>query len=535
MRKSINDLKMKRFAFLILAGILWSPHPAGLVLGQPGPEEIDRMVKDAMGKFNVAGVAVGIVKDGVIVHARGYGVRSEETGEPVDEHTSFAIASNSKAFTTTALALLVEEGKLSWDDRVVDYLPRFRMYNEYVTQNFSIRDLLTHRSGLGLGAGDLQIWPPGSDFTMNDILVSFQYFEPVSAFRTRYEYDNILYLVAGEVIRRVSGMNWETFVKKRILEPLEMDHSCTLPPGLTALENLASPHLATGDRLQVIAPYQLDTGRINGAAAGVLSNAEDLCRWMLVHLNGGKYGNNLERSLFSEASQREMWKIHTVIDVRPDERYTPHFAGYGLGWRLGDMDGKMVVSHTGDLSGMLSKIIMIPDLDLGVVVLTNSYYGGAGLFRAVSQNIVDIYLGLEPYDWTAHYLDNSREASRDAQTVVDRVWETVNSGDHKQVRFGDYQGTYEDPWFGTVKIFLKEERLWFSSLRSPALSGPMYHYRANTFAIRWENRELDADAFALFSLDEEGRAQGFTMKGIAPDIDFSYDFQDLSFRRVAEF
>ncbi len=171
-----------------------------------------------MEKFTVAGVAVGIVKDGEIIHSRGYGLKSVETGEKVDEHTSFAIASNSKAFTTTALAILVEEEKLSWQDRVIDHIPEFKMYNDYVTQNFNIQDLLTHRSGLALGAGDLQIWPPGTDFTMDDLLTNFQYFEPVSAFRTKYDYDNILYVVAGEVIKRVSGQSWESFVKERIMD-----------------------------------------------------------------------------------------------------------------------------------------------------------------------------------------------------------------------------------------------------------------------------------------------------------------------------
>ena len=197
--------------------------------GQITSSEIDELVEDAMEKFTVAGVAVGIVKDGEIIHAKGYGLKSVETGERVDEHTSFAIASNSKAFTSAALAILVEEGLLTWQDLVIDHIPEFKMYNDYVTQNLNIQDLLTHRSGLGLGAGDLQFWPSGSDFTMTDLLTNFQYFEPVSAFRTKYDYDNILYLVAGEVIKRVSGQSWENFVKLRILDPLGMVNSCTLP------------------------------------------------------------------------------------------------------------------------------------------------------------------------------------------------------------------------------------------------------------------------------------------------------------------
>ena len=459
-------------------------------------------------------------------------MKSVETGALVDEHTSFAIASNSKAFTSGALAILVEDGKLSWLDKVVDHIPEFKMYNDYVTQNFNIQDLLTHRSGLGLGAGDLQKWPSGSDFTIADMLTNFQHFEPVSAFRTKYDYDNILYLVAGELIKRVSGMPWEEFVKTRIMDPLDMDNSFTLPPGMVDSDNLASPHLAENGELKIIPYYELDPKKINGAAGGVLSNVDDLCRWMLVHLNGGKYGAELEKQLFTKASQLEMWKMHTPIPVRPNERYQNHFSGYGLGWRLSDMKGMMSASHTGDLSGMLSKTIMIPDLNLGVVVLTNSYYGGGGLFSAVSQTIVDSYLGLDDYGWTDKYLEAYLKSSGGAQAEVQRVWHTVKETNDTHINPDDYIGIYEDMWFGKIKIYMQDEQLWFASLRSPALTGPMYFYKANAFAIKWVKRTLDADAFAIFSLDEEGKAQSIRMKGISPDIDFSYDFQDLRLERV---
>jgi CubicO group peptidase (beta-lactamase class C family) len=512
--------------FLISLSVLIPLH------SQLTPREVDQLVEDAMEKFTVAGVAVGIVKDGEIVHARGYGVKSVETGEKVDEHTSFAIASNSKAFTSAALAILVEEGKLSWQDKVIDHIPEFKMYNDYVTQNFNIQDLLTHRSGLGLGAGDLQFWPSGSDFTMADLFTNFQHFEPVSAFRTKYDYDNVLYVIAGEVILRVSGLSWESFVKQRILDPLEMDKSSTLPVSLTELTNLATPHLAVDGELRTIAWHEHDPTKMNGAMGAVLSNVDDLCRWMMVHLNSGKYGENLEKQLFTESSQLEMWKIHTTIPVRSNERYHPHFSGYGLGWRLGDLNGKLSVSHTGDLSGMLSKTIMIPDLDLGIVVLTNSYYGGGGLFSAVSQTIVDSYLGLDDYGWTDRYLEAYERNSGGAQNEVDRVWKTVEAASDDHIQAADYTGIYEDLWFGKINIYLNDGQLWFASLRSPALTGPMYYYKANAFAIKWVNRELDADAFAIFSLDEEGRAQSISMKGISPDIDFSYDFQDLKLLRM---
>jgi len=527
-----KQMKRKALQLLTVILVLGALHISGF--GQLTTREIDHLVEDAMEKFTVAGVAVGIVKDGEIIHAKGYGLKSVETGEKVDEHTSFAIASNSKAFTTAALAILVEEGILSWHDRVVDHIPEFKMYNDYVTQNFNIQDLLTHRSGLGLGAGDLQFWPPGSDFSMADLLTNFQHFEPVSAFRTKYDYDNILYMVAGEVIKRVSGLSWEDFVTERILVPLGMDNSSALPPSMADLENMATPHLVVDGKLEITYCTEFDPELINGALGAVLSSAADMSRWMLVHLNEGKYGENLEKQLFNGASQREMWKIHTTRNVTPDTRYNPNFRGYGLGWNLTDMCGKLIVYHTGDVQGMLSKTIMIPDLELGVVILTNSYYGGAGVFRAVSQTIVDSYLGLDDYDWTEFYLKRDLDRTSIANTVVAQVWETVELRNHDLINIEDYLGVYEDKWFGKVEVYLKEGRPWFTSYRSPWLTGPMFHYKANSFAIKWEIRDMDADAFAMFSLDEEGKATQITMKGISPDIDFSFDFQDLHFSRIPD-
>jgi len=178
---------------------------------------IDSMVNISLNTFPQAGIGIAVIQDGEVTHLKGYGIRSAESGEQVDENTLFTIASNTKAFTTTALGMLVDQGKLSWDDKVIDHIPEFRMYDPYVTANFTIVDLLTHRSGLGLGAGDLMFYPPGADFTVDDVIQSFQYQTPVSAFRTKYDYDNLLYIVAGEIIHRVSGKSWDQFVEEEII------------------------------------------------------------------------------------------------------------------------------------------------------------------------------------------------------------------------------------------------------------------------------------------------------------------------------
>jgi CubicO group peptidase (beta-lactamase class C family) len=491
---------------------------------------VDSLVQDAMKKFNVAGVAVAIVKDGKTIYKKGFGVKSVITKQPVNEFTDFAIASNSKAFTTTALAILVEEGKLSWNDKVKDYIPEFKMYNDYVENNFTIQDLLTHRSGLGLGAGDLTIFPDSNNFTMKDILNNFQYLKPVSAFRTKWDYDNMLYMVAGEVIARVSGMSYEAFVQKRILEPLQLNNTYSSMAAMKDKSNLAMPHIEESGVLKAISPFE---DMVNGAAGGILSNANDMATWMLLHLNKGKYGNDLQKQLFKEGSQNEMWKIHTVEEVNRDPRYNSHFRGYGLGFDLTDVKGYLKVSHTGALTGMLSAVTMIPDINLGVVVLTNTENGGSAMM-AISKTIIDRYIGLNNFDWVKYYSNYLSKKDSTADEVIKKTWATVNAAKNTKINNEDYIGVYQDPWFGKVEVFEKDKQLWFKSYRSLKLIGPMFFYKANTFAIKWKDREDDCDALAIFSLDEEGKAQGIKMKGISPSIDFSYDFQDLNFQRLKQ-
>jgi CubicO group peptidase (beta-lactamase class C family) len=487
-----------------------------------------------MEKFKVAGAAVAIVKDGKVIHKKGYGVKSILTKQEVDEHTNFQIASNSKAFTTAALAILVDEGKISWKDKVKKYIPEFTMYNDYVTENFLVEDLLCHRSGLGLGAGDLMFFPGGSDFTIKDVATCFQYFKPVSAFRTQFDYDNLLYIIAGEIIARVSGMSWEQFVQSKIMVPLQMNNSYTSIKGINDYANFAMPHSTEINGNGKIKTFNLFEEQIVGAAGGILSNVEDMSKWMIMQLNKGKYGDKVEKQLFTEERQKEMWKIHTVTDASPNPRYNSHFAGYGLGWDLSDIKGNLSVSHTGGLPGMLSIVGLIPDLNLGMVILTNTEMGGAGLFSSVYIAIVDSYLGLDRIDYIALYAKRLESMKGSADSVVANVWKQVELAKNNKISLQDYIGVYEDNWFGKIEVFLKGDQLWFKSYRSPKLNGSMSFYKANTFAIKWEYQDMPCDAFAIFGLDEEGKAQKIKMKGISPTIDFSFDFQDLDLQRVKE-
>ena len=514
---------MKKIIFFLILGLLFNT-----TFAQLSSAKIDSMVADALVKFKVAGVSVAIVKDGKVIHSKGYGVADINTKKPVNENTNFQIASNSKAFTTTALAILEEEGKLKWTDKVKDHIPEFKMYNDYVTENFNIQDLLTHRSGLGLGVGDLMFFPDGSNFTIKDVVSSFQHFKPVSAFRTKFDYDNLLYIVAGEVIVRASGMSYELFVQKRIIEPLQMNNTF-VGSLLKDKSNLATPHSSESGTIKTIDAYDIGMG---SAAGGIFSNVADMSKWMIVRLNKGKYGTDLKTSLFSLKNHNEMWRLHTVLETNPNPRYNAHFNGYGLGWGLSDVKGNLKVGYTGGLPGMLSIVTMYPDLNLGIVILTNTENGGGGLFSSVTNTIADSYLGLDDFGWVEKTVARMNQQRGAGDEVTNKVWAKVEAAKNTSVKNEDYIGIYEDKWFGKVEVFMKDKQLWIKCYRSPKLNGPMAFYNANTFAIKWEYQAMNCDALAIFSLDETGKAQSIKMKGISPNIDFSFDFQDLDLQRI---
>lgn len=516
-----NTLQKLTVFFIILAAYSLSNAQA------LSSEAIDSLVERSMKTFDVPGIAVGVIKDGKIVHAKGYGVRSLNTPQKMDENTLFGIASNSKAFTTAALGILVDEGKIKWDDKVRDYIPEFKLYSPYVSEEFTIRDLLTHRSGLGLGAGDLMFFPDGSDFTLKDVIHNLRYLKPVSGFRSKYDYDNNLYIVAGEVIARVSGKSWADFVEERIIQPLGMTKTAATFERLKDKSNVIDGHAPVNGKVQVIDRSSL---KVAAAAGAVNSNVTDLLKWVNTLLSNGKYGDG--KQLISEAVLRELWTPQTIIRVNDPGPYKTHFAAYGLGFALSDVSGYKQVRHTGGLEGMVTEITMIPELNLGIIVLTNQQEGGA--FSSISNQIKDGYFGRTGTDWVNVLSERRKKSLSEAKTLTDGIWKKI---DEAQKAAGDkvvidpFVGNYSDAWLGTVTISVKDGKPWFQSKRSPKLTGELLPYKGNTFVVKWVDRSMDADAFVSFSLDEEGKAAGFTMRAISPLTDFSYDFHDLDFHR----
>ena len=497
---------------------------------QLSSSQVDSLVRKALVTFDVPGIAVAIVKDGKVIHSKGYGVRSLNTKELVNENTFFGIASNSKAFTAAGLGILVDEGKLNWDDKVVDLIPGFKLYNPYVTQEFTIRDLLTHRSGLGLGAGDLMIFPDSNRVTKNELIHNLRYLKPVSAFRTKFDYDNLLYIVAGEVLAKVSGMSWEEFIENRIMRPLGMDQSAASYPRLKNKANSIDAHAPVDGKLKVISK---GFPEISNAAGGIWTNADELSKWVIMQMNGGKYGESLAKKLFSPEVHEEMWSPQTILPGGGN--YRNHFRSYGLGWFLSDENGYLEVEHTGGLSGIVSQVTLIPEMKLGIIVLTNQESGYA--FTSITNSIKDSYFGIKKKDRIKAYKELEERNEAEGKKVTEVVWDAIKLQQKKnseKPNLSRYEGLFRDSWFGEVQIQQREGKLWFQSLNSPKLGGEMLFYKANTFVVKWVQRSMNADAYVMFSLDKDGKATGMKMEAISPLTDFSYDFQDLDFTKKGQ-
>ncbi|SHF50131.1 CubicO group peptidase, beta-lactamase class C family [Salegentibacter echinorum] len=267
------------------------------------PQQIDSLVQKSMKTFNVPGMAVAVIKDGEIVSKKAYGKRSLKTGKPVTTETLFGVASNTKAFTTAALAQLVDKDELEWDTKVTNIIPEFKLYNPYVTSEFTVRDLVTHRSGLGLGAGDLMVFPASNTTTMDEMIHNLRYLKPVSSFRSKYDYDNLLYIVAGEIVARVSGMTYNDYIDKYFFEPLNMERATMNTKEIAEDDNRIDGHAPVNGELKITGETFTE---IATPAAGIYASINDMTTWVKARLNHGKYGPGLQDSLFSEKQHREM-------------------------------------------------------------------------------------------------------------------------------------------------------------------------------------------------------------------------------------
>jgi CubicO group peptidase (beta-lactamase class C family) len=518
---------MTRHALALLSLLLLAA-PAAASTAQSIPRDIDRTIERTMKLFEVPGLSVAVVHDGRTLLEKGYGVRRMGVQTRVDASTIFGIASNTKAFTAASLAILVDEGKIAWDDRVIDHLPAFQMYDPYVTREMTIRDLLVHRSGLGLGAGDL-LWWPATTYTKEEIVSRLRHVKPATSFRSRYAYDNVLYLVAGEVVEAVSGTPWDRFVAERIFVPLGMSNSNISFAALAASDNAAAPHMKVEGLLQPITPASFDNVK---PAAAINSSAADLAKWMRVQLARGAITG--DRRLFSEKESREMWMPQVVTpsgsSSGPLAPLRSRFSAYALGWGVREYRGELVVSHTGVVPGYFSRVLLLPERNLGIAVLTNQQEGGA--HGAIAYTILDAMIGTPlRNDWPAAFKAAAEEARARGEEEVKKLESSRNSESKPSLPLASYSGSYRDAWYGEATVTFEDGLLVLRFSRTQGLVADLEHWQYDTFAARWRDRTLEADAFTTFVLDHEGRVDQMKMRAISPLTDFSFDFHDLEFSR----
>jgi CubicO group peptidase (beta-lactamase class C family) len=488
------------------------------------PPDLDQWVARAMQTFEVPGIGLTIVKGDEIPLAKGYGVR--KLGEParVDAQTLFGIASNTKAFTATALGLLVEEHKIEWDAPVVRYLPGFAMWDPFVTRELTVRDLLVHRSGFGLGAGDL-LWWPESTYDRKEIARRLRFIPPATSFRSAYAYDNVLYLIAGEVIETISGQAWEDFVASRILAKVGMTGSHVRYSAAATTGRAATTHARIDGKVRPIAPFGSDN---TNPAGGIYSSAGDMAKWLRVQLSGGKLNDGSR--LFSDATARQLTAIVTPIPIGADPpaemaAMKMNFHGYALGFDVRDYRGHKVVTHTGGLPGFLSRVAMIPDIGVGVAVLTNQESGAA--FDSIAFRILDHYLGAPAVDWIEAYKNTAARAEAANAEAERRAATSRATASKPSLALAKYAGTYRDAWYGDITIGEDRGRLVMRFSHTPLLVGDLEHWQYDTFVVRWRDRELRADAYVTFALNPDGSIDQAKMRAVSPATDFSYDFHDL--------
>jgi CubicO group peptidase (beta-lactamase class C family) len=412
-----------------------------------------------------------------LVFAKGYGIRELGAEGEVDEHTLFAIASNTKAFTAAALARLVDEGRIDWDDHVVEYLPYFQLYSPYVTQEMRVRDLLCHRSGLGTFSGDL-LWY-GTSYGPDEVVRRARYLEPAGAFRASYGYSNLMFIAAGEIVPAETGISWDEFVQTEFLEPLGMDRTVTSTASLDGMSNVATPHGEKDGRVVSLYWYGWDN---MAAAGGIISSVSDMAKWLKLQLNRGTLDGV---AFFSEENSRTMWTPHNSFPVskRSEELFpSTHFRAYGLGWGLMDYLGRKVVSHGGGYDGMFSRVVLVPEEKLGMVILTN---GMTSIQTALAYRILDAYLGGAERDWSSEYLERAAEAKQAKRDY----WEELEServhDTQPSLALEDYTGTYGGDLYGDATVTLEDGRLVVQFQPNPDLQGELSHWHYDTFQVNW--------------------------------------------------
>lgn len=499
------------------------------------PAGFDQRVEQLRTAYGAPGVSIAIVENGQPTLAKGWGARRVGTSEPVGPETIFGTGSTGKAFTVAALAILVDQGKLKWDDKVIDHMPDFRMWDPWVTREMTVRDLLVHRSGLGLGAGDL-LFVPNSDLTRKETVRRLRFIKPATSFRSGYAYDNILYMVAGQLVEEVSGESWEQFMRSRVFAPLGMRHSTVSDAEFRANPDRGHPHGRFDGPIVGMGkqqPYSAEAALAGNAApaGGLAISANDMTRWLLTQLGRGQIPGG--GRLFSAEQSKQMWTPVILQPISPAppgfELTQPNFDTYALGWDVQDYRGTKIIAHGGAVFGSLTTVVLIPDKNIGFSIAVNSNEGE--IVRGLMNELLDHYLGLPAAQWPEKY--HAFKLARTAEAA-----KLVTAQKAKPARVGPslpldrYVGDYADPWYGTIKVRRSGKGLAIRFPHSTGMDSVLVHHQYDSFrtlpALPWIE-----PAFVTFSIDADGKVDRVRMKAVSPLADFSFDYQDLDFTPVA--
>jgi len=505
---------MKKFSILFATFVFITSGITGQQSDNVNLEQLNKYYAKMVEDWDIPGVSIGIVKDGEMIFKGNYGVLEEGKDKAPDEKTLYAIASNSKAFTSAIIGILVQEGKLEWNDRVRKYLPYFELYDPWISNEVTIRDLLCHRVGLGTFSGDV-IWYK-ADLTAEEIIRRVKYLPPAFDFRAGYGYSNVMYVTAGEVIREVTGKSWSVIVRERILEPLGMDRTVTSPNELEAKGNFATPH-AREDEINI--PIVWEDWETVGAMGGIISSIEDISKWMIFNLENGIWGDD---TLMTKETRNMVWTPHNNhrVDHTTQNDFNKHFSAYGLGWGLSDYHGRLRVGHTGAYDGMITAVTLIPDENLGVVVLTN---GMKSPNMAATYYALDMFLGLETKDWSAKYLERVNKRQKEDTRISSRKEKRVPDT-KPSVALEEYTGIYQSDIYGEIRISLDSDQLRMEFEHSPYLSAKLSHWHYDVWEIQWDNKHAwFSFGTVKFNMDNNLEVTG---------IDFDVPNNDIFFEEL---
>ncbi|HFS67688.1 MAG TPA: serine hydrolase, partial [Flavobacteriia bacterium] len=460
---------MKKYLFLF--ALLWS-----LISFSQTKEQLnhlDRYYQKALQEWHIPGMAIAIVKNDSVIFNKGYGYADLEKKSKVDANTLFAIASNSKAFTATALAQLVDQGKIKWTDKVIDYVPYFRLYDDYTTNHTTIEDLLCHRNGLKTFSGDL-LWY-GTDLSQEEIITKQGFLKPVAEFRTKYGYSNIQFIAAGKVIEKVTDTAWADYVKVHFIKPLKMNRTLTSVSQLDKASNVATPYYYDNGKNQKLEWINWDN---MAPAGGIISSVNDYAKWMILNLNKGKFEN---KQIYSKNSYITMTTPHINWKVGDNKQHN-HFSGYGLAWDLKDYQGYKIVGHSGGYDGMISRNSLVPEKKLGIVILTNNLNWAPS---ALANKTFDVLLAndLKGKDWSSDYAKIKKKQDSIAQEKLIKNEKLRHKINKHHLSFEKYTGVFKDKMYGTVTVTIKENKLHFTMDRTPIYFGDLNHWNDHVFTF----------------------------------------------------